>query len=101
MMVDILREADTEQRDPNFAALVNAISELINTKLDEHETAHGTRLQYLLICLDGDMAEMAGEISDYDLVFDAMSELGADWVEAGLIDDDDYDSGTSPVPKVN
>ena len=97
-MGDKLREAEVEARDPVFAALVDDIGNLIDAKLDQHQISQGKRPQYLLICLDADMLETVAEISDHDRLFDAMTEISAEWVEEGLVEIDD--SEEPPAPRI-
>lgn len=88
-----------DDRNPELEAMVNQISDFIHAQINAYQAANDTRPQFLLITLDGDMMEFASEISDHDLLFDAMAELGAEWVEQGLVDPDDADAET-PASRV-
>lgn len=86
-----------EDRNPQLEAMVNQISDFIHAQINTYEAANETRPQFVLITLDGDMMELASEISDHDLLFDAMAEIGADWVEQGLVEVDDADTAAARI----
>ena len=52
---------------------------------------------FLLITLADDMMEYSCVTDDHEMMFDAMSEIGANWVEQGLVAITPQDT---PTPRV-
>ena len=93
----MMDNTDEAARDPVLSALTDRLGNLIDAELDQHQTAHNTRPQYMLIVVDADAMETVAEISDHEMMFDAMAEIGADWLEDGMVAADADDNGPTSL----
>jgi hypothetical protein len=91
--------AHEPERNPQLAALVDRIEQMIKAELDQYEAREGVRPEYLLLAMHGLDVETIGAALDHNNLFDAMSDLSAEWVEQGLVEFADLDAEpASPRP---
>lgn len=86
--------ADDDTRNMALACAIDDIVEYITSRLAVLADQTGDKADFHLTCVIGDMAETAGQVTDFDMMADALSKQIASWIEAGhvsLIEDEDDD----------
>lgn len=85
--------ADDDTRNMALASATSDIVEYITGRLAILADQTGEKADFHLTCVVGDMAETAFEVTDFDMMADALSEQIARWIEvrhvAMTYDDDD------------
>jgi hypothetical protein len=86
--------SDDDTRNMALASATADIVEYITSRLGILADQTGETADFHLTCVIGDMAETAFQVTDFDMMADALGGQVARWIEAGhvdLIDDEDDD----------
>jgi hypothetical protein len=75
---------DDSARNPDLEDLVSIITGAIFREI-KLRWKGSVPPNFLLIMLADDMMEFSCATDDHEMMFDAMSEIGANWVEQGLV----------------
>ena len=95
---------DTPDRNNHLQQLMDSVVLLIEAQIATQWTEK-SKPDFLLIMVDDDLVETCTCAADHESLFEAMSDVGAEWMAQGLIEPldplDDADAEPTPPIRTN
>ena len=94
---------DHPDRSNALQQMMNMIIPMIEAQIAQHWVGEDPP-NFIVLMVDDDLMETCSVTTDYDILFDAMSDIGAAWIEQGLITpldgiDENADADVAPAPR--